>query len=70
MQRVVVWRVEAFCCSTKMIYYALGFVAVVFYVILRKKVGGEGEPSPPDSDWDARSTENLSRTLRERFTRF
>ena len=50
-----------------MIYYALGVVAVAILIVLRKRGGGE---PPPDSDWDARPTSNLSRTLRERFTRF
>ena len=52
-----------------MIYYALGVVAVVLVVILRKKI--TDAPGPPsDSEWDAQSDENLSRALNDRFARF
>ena len=51
----------------KMIYYAIGVVAVISYLILRRKVG---ESVPPDTDWDARTHNDLSTTLRNRFTRF
>ena len=50
-----------------MIYYALGVVVVLSYFILRRKVG---DLAPTDTDWDARNHNDLSTTLRDRFTRF
>ena len=53
-----------------MIYYAMGVVAVVFFVILRKKISEGGAVPLSDSEWDARGVDGLSRALRDRFARF